>query len=64
MVVGSIPTGGTMSILLTLLMKFLVLPFILIIIPILLLIWLVLAYDDSTSPDLSKEKEGGDEGIE
>jgi hypothetical protein len=53
-----------MSILLTLLMKFLVLPFILIIIPILLLIWLVLAYDDSTSPDLSKEKEGGDEGKE
>jgi hypothetical protein len=53
-----------MSVILTLLWKFLILPFILIIIPICLLIWLVLAYDDSIKQDLSKEKEGGDEGIE
>ena len=53
-----------MSVFLTLLMKFVVWPFILIIIPVFLLIWLVLAYDDSSDPDPDRGKEGGDEGIE
>ena len=61
LVVGSIPTGGTMkTILFFLLCAFVILPFFLILLPIIAVTLVVIYY--AADPDLSIEKEGGDEG--
>jgi hypothetical protein len=46
-----------MSVLFILLMKFVIIPFVFLIVPMFLLIWLVLANDDSYKDDLPKPRD-------